>query len=59
MPVKRCTLEDRPGFKWGDAGKCYTYAPGNSASMAAAKLKAEMQGAAVKVKQVQAGKSSA
>ncbi len=24
MPVKRCQIEGKDGFKWGDSGKCYT-----------------------------------
>ena len=25
MPIQSCTLQGRSGFKWGQAGKCYTY----------------------------------
>jgi len=24
MPIKRCYVDGKPGFKWGDSGKCYT-----------------------------------
>lgn len=24
MPIKRCESDGKPGYKWGDAGKCYT-----------------------------------
>jgi hypothetical protein len=48
MPVKRCRSNGRPGYKWGDSGKCYTYTPGNKRSRAAAKAKAAKQGKAVK-----------
>lgn len=24
MPVKKCTIDGKPGYKWGDQGKCYT-----------------------------------
>lgn len=24
MPLKRCKLNGKDGWKWGDAGKCYT-----------------------------------
>lgn len=24
MPVKKCQIEGKDGFKWGDEGKCYT-----------------------------------
>jgi len=44
MPVKRCRLDDKPGWKYGDSGKCYTYTAGNKKSESAAKLKAAKQG---------------
>ena len=40
MPVKRCTSRGKPGYKWGDKGKCYT-GPG-------ARAKAAKQGRAIK-----------
>lgn len=48
MPVKRCMVNDRPGFKWGKSGKCYTYTPGNKSSRDQAKQKAENQGRAAR-----------
>jgi hypothetical protein len=24
MPLKRCTVDGKAGYQWGDAGKCYT-----------------------------------
>lgn len=39
MPVKRCNLNGKPGWKWGDSGICYTGTE--------AKQKAERQGIAV------------
>ena len=24
MPLKQCNIKGRPGWKWGDSGKCYT-----------------------------------
>ena len=24
MPIKRCRKDNKPGYKWGDQGKCYT-----------------------------------
>lgn len=24
MPIMRCTLGGRPGWKWGESGRCYT-----------------------------------
>jgi len=56
MPVRPCTEDGKPGFKYGESGKCYTYTPGNTASKAAARLKAEAQGAAIKHSQERAGK---
>ena len=43
MPVKACTLEGKPGFQWGDNGKCYTYDPRSPKSKANARMKAEAQ----------------
>lgn len=39
MPLKRCTSNGQPGWKWGNSGKCYT-GPG-------AKKKAIKQGIAM------------
>ncbi len=47
MPVKRCQLDNKPGYKWGDSGKCYTYDTNNKASETVAKKKAVDQGIAV------------
>ncbi len=47
MPVNRCQSGGKPGYKWGDAGKCYTYTPGDSSSEEAAKDKARRQGQAI------------
>ena len=46
MPVNPCSENGKPGFKWGDAGKCYLYETGNSKSMGEAKRKATIQGIA-------------
>jgi hypothetical protein len=43
MPVQNCQLNNKPGFKWGDKGKCYTYTPGNKTSMDNAKKKVMQQ----------------
>ena len=24
MPLKKCTVDGKSGWKWGDSGKCYT-----------------------------------
>ena len=47
MPVKRCRSDNKPGWKYGDSGKCYTYAAGNKKSESVAKLKAVKQGIAI------------
>ena len=39
MPLKKCTIDNKAGYKWGDAGKCYTGPEG--------KKKAIKQGVAV------------
>lgn len=45
MPIKSCTGDGKkPGFKYGDSGKCYTYTPNNEASRKKAKKKAIYQG---------------
>jgi len=49
MPVKPCRSDGKPGFKWGDSGKCYTYTPGNETSRKRAKDKAAKQGRAIQV----------
>ena len=46
-PVKSCTESGKPGFRWGDSGKCYTYT--DNASKEAARKKAIAQGAAIKM----------
>lgn len=48
MPVQRCQSNGKPGFKWGQSGKCYTYTPGNKASRERAKASAAAQGRAVR-----------
>lgn len=50
MPVKRCRLDNKPGWKYGDDGKCYTYTAGNEKSEAAARLKASKQGVAIRMR---------
>ncbi len=48
MPVQPCTINNKPGYKWGKSGKCYTYLKGNEASRKRARKKAIDQGVAVK-----------
>lgn len=47
MPLMRCEEDGKPGYKWGENGKCYTYTPGNEQSRKAAKRKAILQGVAI------------
>ena len=48
MPIKSCQLNGKPGYKYGDSGKCYTYSPGDEGSKARARSKAEKQAAAIR-----------
>jgi len=43
MPLNDCQSEGLPGVKWGDAGTCYTYQPGDEAGREAAVAKALAQ----------------
>lgn len=47
MPLKNCSDGGKPGYKWGDAGHCYTYTKDNPASQKSAKKKAIRQGIAI------------
>ena len=47
MPVQACKIGEKPGFKWGESGKCYTYEAGNEEASKAAKKKALDQGLAI------------
>jgi hypothetical protein len=47
MPIKSCESDKKPGFKWGDQGKCYTYEPKNEGSLRNARKKATSQGIAI------------
>jgi hypothetical protein len=47
MPIQTCQFEGKPGYKWGDSGKCYTYTKGSKSSEANALAKAQVQGRAV------------
>ncbi|MDH7597548.1 MAG: hypothetical protein QHG98_07425 [Methanothrix sp.] len=51
MPVKTCTSNGKPGFKWGDSGECYTYEPGSKSAQARAREKARKQGIAIMISQ--------
>lgn len=47
MPVQNCSLEGKPGFKWGQEGTCYIYEPGDAKGRAEAKERASLQGRAI------------
>lgn len=47
MPIQSCQYDGKPGYKWGEQGKCYTYTPGNEDSKKRAKTKAFEQGLAI------------
>ena len=57
MPIQSCTLDGKPGYKWGPNGACYTYTPGNTASKARARLKADQQGVAISYSQKREGQT--
>lgn len=46
MPVKECESNGKPGLKWGDSGKCYTYTPKDEVGRNKAKRSAIIQGIA-------------
>ena len=48
MPVERVTSNRRPGYRWGKAGKVYTYTAGSATSRARAYASAARQGAAAR-----------
>ena len=50
MPVKQCELDNKPGFKWGDEGTCYTY--DDQVSKNIARNKAIRQGQAIEISQL-------
>jgi len=48
MPVQQCLKDGKPGYRYGQSGRCYTYTKGNKASEAAALVKAHKQERAIK-----------
>lgn len=55
MPERRCHQGGKPGYQYGEEGKCYTYEPGDEVGRKRAKKKAILQGAAIKASQKQRG----
>jgi len=47
MPLQRCQLNGKQGWKWGASGKCYTYEEKNETSQKTARRKAARQGVVV------------
>lgn len=47
MPVESCSDGDKPGYKWGNSGKCYLYEPNSDESKINARKKALAQGVAI------------
>ena len=43
MPVERCSEGGKPGFRFGESGKCYTYTEGDTPGMRRARNKAREQ----------------
>lgn len=46
MPIISCELDGKPGYKWGESGKCYTYEPSDIEGMKAARARAATQATA-------------
>ena len=46
MPVNSCNENGKPGYRWGNSGKCYVYSPGSEVARKKAKQRAYLQGAA-------------
>jgi HK97 family phage prohead protease len=47
MPIEECSVDGLPGVKWGEAGACYTYAPGDEDARKEAVAQALAQGIAI------------
>lgn len=47
MPINNCSDGGKPGYKWGDSGKCYLYNPNSDSSRVEARKKALAQGIAI------------
>jgi hypothetical protein len=51
MPVMSCSLNNKPGWKWGRSGECYIYDPNSEISIKRARDKARRQGIAIIISQ--------
>ena len=47
MPIRQCRIDNKPGYKWGQQGKCYDYNPNDEESKYDAKRSAISQGIAI------------
>ena len=56
MPVMPCQEGGKPGYKYGESGKCYPYTKGDGASKARAYSKASAQGRAIEASKSGRGK---
>jgi hypothetical protein len=58
-PATKCQRNGKPGFKFGEGGKCYTYEKGDLTSKKRALKKAKLQGANYEIaRQLQTMESS-
>jgi len=57
MPVQLCEKDGKPGYKWGETGKCYTYTVGNESERREAKRRANIQGYAIRKSQERRGET--
>lgn len=55
MPIRECTDNGEPGFKWGILGKCFTYT--NETNKQSARDKATEQGRAIEANKHEGGTS--
>lgn len=44
MPIQECTVDEKPGVRWGDSGTCFTYDPSDPAGKGSARIRAEAEG---------------
>lgn len=47
MPLQKCSSKGKAGYRWGDAGACYTYPEGDEEARKKAKQKAILRGVAI------------
>lgn len=56
MPIMETEQDGKPGFKYGESGKVYTYEPGDRHARQMARKKAAKQGRAIEAEQKRRGK---